>query len=258
MGALKHLVSFHAGTGITIVEMSFLDEACMDENTSVLFSGIIRAIQDLMSELKLGDMKAFETHENVIAYVQRGAVVVALLMERGTDASMFSGKLVSVATAIDEFLDWSTWTGEVTQFDPLKARVRQIMLTSPAETCQTAGDLLRGKMATMPALAGFVIARGTTIQDSHFASTGDFELDALIQSPFMHQFIDKTRAVAAFFHHAGTPGHVSSTLAGYGKFSVEMLLLHDDVECFLIFRGTVDPLAGPAGAASITASLGAI
>ncbi|MHA1275217.1 MAG: hypothetical protein ACTSQS_17575 [Promethearchaeota archaeon] len=118
---IYNLLVIHSESGNNVATIKVAENG-FDENEGILMSGVIKAIEDFLNELKIGNIRSFNTHERQVIIYKQKYIFLVLICDEDDDPNMYLTKIEYIANLFNEGVDWTNWYGETTMFDEIKKR----------------------------------------------------------------------------------------------------------------------------------------
>ncbi|MEM2046323.1 MAG: hypothetical protein QXZ06_00400 [Candidatus Jordarchaeales archaeon] len=93
----------------------------------VLLSGMLRALEGLAEELKIGEFSSFKTTDAIFLVASLRHVLVVLLLDHGDDVDYYKRFAVEIAWAFETTYHLEEWDGSVERFSKFREQVISIL-----------------------------------------------------------------------------------------------------------------------------------
>ncbi|MEM3467126.1 MAG: hypothetical protein QW566_11710 [Candidatus Jordarchaeales archaeon] len=93
----------------------------------VLLSGMLRALEGLAEELKIGEFSSFKTTDAIFLVASLRHVLVVLLLDHGDDVDYYKRFAVEIAWAFETAYHLEEWDGSVERFSKFREQVISIL-----------------------------------------------------------------------------------------------------------------------------------
>lgn len=181
---LYNLLIMNRKSGMTITNIQLAEDS-ISESMGDLASGTLKAIQDVLKELEIGQIKSFETNKKQIIVHKKGRILLALISDIGDNTEVFTPKLQKIAALFDSAVDWDKWSGSIDIFNEQIKKAKNLIKLSEKEIIDMLANDLRELTDSTPEIYGYKINSHSEIVESYInPNLDDFELSSFLKSNF--------------------------------------------------------------------------
>ncbi len=238
---LYNLIIMDDKAGINLVHIK-LNESGIDDLTSQLASGMVKAIRDLLTELKMGTIKSFETHEKQILVSKQDPILAALIVDIEDDIDPLTNKLKEITKLFSENVDWDTWNGNTARLDPLKQKAKEIIKLQDEEIIEHLEEHMTDFMKTNSQIFGFKIINQGKVVKEDLSNISDFEIKTFLSSNMFPMISENVTELEKILGESNIKGDIAQTYVDYQKFSILYRHIRSHIILLTIIPGMLDPI----------------
>ncbi|MGV9172723.1 MAG: hypothetical protein ACOC44_07280 [Promethearchaeia archaeon] len=232
----------NAEVGINLCTLQLAEEG-IDEDTGQLASGMIKAIRDILKELKIGKIKNFNTHEKQVIVYKKDAILTALVCDKHENAEIYNPKIRKITEMFNNAVDWDKWGGEMDIFNETIEKTKELVTFSEKEIIELLEKQLV-KMVKNTEMYGFKIFHNSEIVIDYTAEIDNFELKSLFESNFYSMIKENLQDLEETLLKIGKTNVKKEFFVDYGKLSILIKSYLENLHIVLFLPGMLDPLLG--------------
>jgi hypothetical protein len=236
-----NLIILHSESGSNLATIK-LSETGIDEDEGILMSGVVKAIENLLHELRMGQIHSFITYEKKILTYKHERILVALICDKNDNIELCLPKIKYVAKLFYEHVDWSVWNGEIHIFNDIIELVKKIFILSDDETISNIDDSLMKIINNFPDIYGYRIYYNHKKVKEYFRESEDFELIVFLKSKMIDTFIQTRNKIAEITKNFLSSDEMQLVFMDYDRFSIYVYNIAVNFEILLYLPGKTDPI----------------
>ncbi len=239
---LYNLIVMDANAGLNLVNIQ-MDQGGMDGASGQLASGMVKAIRDFLSELKMGSIKSFHTHQKQILVHKEGNILSVLIADVEDDMEPFSERIIRITNMFNESVDWSKWDGNINIFEPIEEEAKNILSLNDQDIIEHLEEHLLEIIDEHDDVLGYVIVNKEKIVKKNLDNVSDFELETFLSSNMFEMVIDTVDGLEDVVSNSDLKSLNSETFVDYQKFSIIKRHILNELSMIVILPGLIDPIS---------------
>ncbi|MHA1195112.1 MAG: hypothetical protein ACTSRH_00090 [Promethearchaeota archaeon] len=238
---LHNLLIINADTGINLASIK-LSETGFEESDGVLISGVVKAIDSFLREVKFGEIRYFITHQKkVIIYIQ-DSILLALICDKEENENLYIPKLELIGKKFSSLINWDNWNGEINIFESQLEFVKKILSLTVDEVIEHLNNCLTELSEKHPEIYGYRINLKLVKKVEKLDNIEDFELSNFISSNFFEDVIINQQELSKIFLNSLNSDNFDLHLIDYGRFSIYVIPYIYDILVIIFLQGNILPL----------------
>ncbi len=233
------LLIFQAETAKIITSINFSQGLNIEDGTGELMSGVVKAISDFLNEMRLGEIRNFETREKNVLVVKSGGIVAALVCDRGSNIDIYDAKLKLIAEEYGSTTDMSKWKGNTEIFALATEKARRIIELTPEDVKAYLSPALVKVAEGNGKVLGFKVFQGARVVGADFKEIRDTELASLVQTNMADTFYQNVADLGAIVEKNLNGDMHDTLLVDYGRFALLKARIYRDISIVLVLDGNV-------------------
>ena len=181
---LYNLIVINAEAGINICTLQLAEEG-ITEDDGQLASGMVKAIRDILEELKVGEIKNFETHQRQVLMYKKDAILTALICDQEDNIEIYNPKIQKITEMFNNVIDWNSWGGEMDIFEETIKKAKKMITLSNDEILNLLEEKLNQLLVQNSEILGYkIIFNSKVVSEEKLDDIEDFEIKSLLDSNF--------------------------------------------------------------------------
>ncbi|MEJ2250077.1 MAG: hypothetical protein P8Y70_14330 [Candidatus Lokiarchaeota archaeon] len=239
---LYNLLVLNSTTGLNIVTVK-LSEKGIDEESGFLMSGIVKAIQSFLQELKFGEIRTFQTHEKKVIVYQKDHILTALVADESESEGLYLPKIKYITEIFNNAYDWENWGGEIDIFNKEIESVLTILNCDDEDLIKHFSSALKKMINSFTEIYGYKILISNKLKEEVIVNMDNYELKSLFESEFFKSIMDNYKTLKKdILNFLGTSSFLNSYV-NYKKFSLFFMEFIQEISIILLLQGNLDPLS---------------
>jgi len=240
---LYNLLIMNRKSGMTITNIQLAEDS-ISESMGDLASGTLKAIQDVLKELEIGQIKSFETNKKQIIVHKKGRILLALISDIGDNTEVFTPKLQKIAALFDSAIEWDNWSGSIHIFNEQIKKAKNLIKLSEKEIIDMLSNDLRELTDSTPEIYGYKINSHSEIVDSYInPNLDDFELSSFLKSNFYTPINNNISQIEGKILKLLDDSTQKSLFVDYDRISVFLKFYLKDLYAVVFLPGLLDPIS---------------
>ncbi len=233
------LLVFQAETALNIARINFYKGLNIEDGTGDFLSGVVKALSDFLSEMRLGEIRNFETREKSVLVVKSGGIIAALVCDTGSNIDIYSTKLKIIAEEFESTTDISKWHGDTEIFAPATEKARRIIELTPDDVKVHLTSALVKMAEGNVKVLGFKVLQGEQVVGGDFKAISNPELASLLQTNQADMFYQNIADFEGIVEKYLKDNAQDNLLENFGKFALLKIYIYQDISIVLVLDGNV-------------------
>lgn len=230
-------------SGMTIANIQLAEDS-ISEGMGDLASGTLKAIQDVLNELEIGQIKSFETHKKQVLVHKQGAILIALICDIGDNTEVYIPKLQKIANMFNHAVDWETWCGSIDIFNNAITKAKNLITLSEQEIIEILSKELKELTDSDSEIYGYkLISQSETVGSYIDSNIDDFELTSFLKSNFYAPIDKNIKQIEKIIMNFLNEGTKENFFIDYERISIFLKHYIKGLYAVVFLQGMLDPVS---------------